>query len=146
MSPSTPITPITHRRPSLLAACAVLLLVLAGADVAAGAPQLAPTATCPADAVAELDRTIDFVRGQTWTDQPQKMALNISPDLNACRVVLNVGHLSAKEEAALQAGAGPRLAIEHRKDFGHPSRILLILWVVFGGSGLIWLYRRTSRL
>jgi len=143
MSASTLRTP---RRSPLVAAYGVALLVLAGAQAATAAPQLAPTATCPADAVAELGRTIDFVQGQTWTDQPQKMALNISPDLNACRVVLNVGHLSAKDEAALEAGAGPRLAIEHRKDFGRPSRTLLILWVIFGGSGLIWLYRRTARL
>lgn len=134
-------------RSVLMAACAVAVLVLAGgAQAATAAPPLAPTATCPAAAVAELGRTIDFVQGQTWTDQPQKMALNISPDLNACRVVLNVGHLSAKDEAALEAGAGPRLSIEHRKDFGRPSRVLLILWVIFGGSGLIWLYRRTARL
>lgn len=144
MSPSTPIASFPGSR--LAAACAAVLLVLAGAHVATAAPTLTPTATCPADAVAELNKTIAFVQGQTWTDQPQKMALNISPDLNACRVVLNVGHLSAKDEAALQAGAGPRLAIEHRKDFGHQSRLLLILWVGFGVPGLIWLYRRTSRL
>ena len=137
--------PSAPRRSPLLAVCALLLIVLAGAQAATAAPQLAPTPTCPADAVAELSKTIAFVQGQTWTSQPQKMALNISPDLNACRVVLNVGHLSAKDEAALQAGAGPRLTIDHRKDFGRPSRVLLLLWVIFGGSGLIWLYRRTSR-
>lgn len=137
--------PIALRQSRLVAACAVLLFALTGADIASAAPQLDPTATCPADAVAELSRTIDFVRGQTWTDQPQKMALNISPDLNACRVVLTIGKLTTAEEAALQAGGGSRLAIEHRRDFARPSRILLILWVVFGGSGLIWMWRRYGR-
>ena len=137
--------PILRRPLRLVTACAVLLLAVTATDAATAASQLEPTATCPADAVAELSQTIDFVRGQTWTDQPQKMALNISPDLNACRVVLNIGKLSPAEEAALQAGGGSRLAIEHRRDFAHPSRILLILWVVFGGSGLIWMWRRYGR-
>lgn len=118
--------------------------LMAGA-LAAEAPQFEPTATCPADAVAELRRTIDFVRAQTWADQPGRMALNLSPDLNACRVVLNIGQLSAEEAAALQAGAGDRLAIEYRRDWARPSRVLLILWIVFGGSGLIWMYRRCAR-
>ena len=104
-----------------------------------------PTATCPQDALDELSRAIDFVRGQTWADQPGSNPLTISPDLNACRVVLSVGHLSDQEEAALQAGAGSRLAIEYRKDWARPSRLLLILWVVFGGSGVVWIYRRYAR-
>jgi hypothetical protein len=53
-------------------------------------------------------------------------------------VVLHVGNLSAAEEAALQAGAGSGLAIEYRRDWARPSRQLLILWIVFGGSGVIW--------
>jgi hypothetical protein len=138
-------TPCGRRRSWITAVCAGALLALGGPALAAEAPQFAPTATCPPDAVTELRRTIDFVRAQTWTDQPGKMALNISPDLNACRVVLNVGQLSAEEEAALQAGAGSRLAIEYRRDWARPSRVLLILWIVFGGSGLIWTYRRYAR-
>lgn len=104
--------------------------------------KLDPTATCPQDALDELNRAIDFVRGQTWTDQPGSIPLTLAPDLNACRVVLNVGQLSDQEEAALQAGAGTRLAIEYRKDWARPSRLLLILWLVFGGSGVVWVYRR----
>lgn len=138
-------TPPTRRRSWITAVCAGALLAFGGPAFATEAPQFAPTATCPADAVAELRQTIDFVRAQSWADQPGTMALNISPDLNACRVVLNVGQLSAEEEAALQAGAGSRLAIEYRRDWARPSRVLLILWIVFGGSGLIWIYRRYAR-
>ena len=107
--------------------------------------QLKPTATCAQDVVDELSKTIEFVRGQTWTDRPGSNPLTIAPDLNACRVVLHVGQLTDEEEAALQGGAGPRLAIEYRRDWARPSRVLLILWVVFGGSGLIWVYRRYGR-
>lgn len=107
--------------------------------------QLNPTATCPQDAVDELNKAIEFVRGRTWTDRPQNHALNIAPDVNACRVVLHIGDLSYEEEAALQTGAGSRLAIEYRRDWARPSRLLLILWIVFGGSGVIWVYRRYCR-
>ena len=107
--------------------------------------QLKPTATCPQDALDELNKTIEFVRGQTWADRPGGHPLNIAPDLNACRVVLHVGELTDEEEAALQAGAGSRLAIEYRRDWAKPSRLLLILWIVFGGSGVIWVYRRYGR-
>ena len=107
--------------------------------------QLKPTATCPQDVLDELNKTIEFVRGQTWTDHPGTNPLAIAPDLNACRVVLHVGHLTDEEEAALQAGAGSRLAIEYRRDWAKPSRLLLILWIVFGGSGVIWVYRRYGR-
>ena len=143
------------------AACVIACLALGWAPVpvlAAASPtsephptssspglQLEPTATCPQDALDELIRTIDFVRGQAWTDRPGSHPLNVSPDLNACRVVLHVGQLSRDEEAALQAGAGSRLAIEYRRDWARPSRLLLILWIVFGGSGVIWVYRRYGR-
>lgn len=106
---------------------------------------LKPTATCPQDALDELHKTINFVRGQTWTDRPGHNALTLAPDLTACRVVLHVGELTQDEEAALQAGAGSRLAIEYRRDWARPSRLLLMLWIVFGGSGLIWVYRRYAR-
>jgi hypothetical protein len=107
--------------------------------------RLTPSATCPGDAVDELSKTIEFVRGQTWADQPGSNSLTIAPDLNACRVVLHVGQLNDQEEAALKTGAGSRLAIEYRRDWAKPSRLLLILWVVFGGSGLIWVYVRYAR-
>lgn len=140
----------------LLAGLALLLGLAAGQPPAsATAPQpapaeasssagmrLQPTSSCPQDAVDEMNRAIDFVRGRTWAETPGDAPLTIAPDLTTCEVVLHIGHLSKTEEAALEAGAGPRLAVEYRKDWARPSRILLILWVVFGGSGLIWIYRR----
>lgn len=107
--------------------------------------QLKPTVTCPQDALDELNKTIEFVRGQTWADQPGSIPLTIAPDLSACREVLHVGHLSAEEQAALQAGAGSGLAIEYRRDWARPSRLLLVLWIIFGGSGVIWVYLRYGR-
>jgi hypothetical protein len=115
------------------------------ARVSAGAVQLTPTATCSQEAVDELNKTIEFVRGQMWAEQPGSIALNIAPDLNECRVVLHVGHLSDKEQAALRAGAGSRLAIEYRRDWARPSRVLLTLWIIFGGSGVVWVYWRYAR-
>ncbi|HVW32307.1 MAG TPA: hypothetical protein VHL53_07195 [Acidimicrobiia bacterium] len=145
----------------VLAAGSVLVFVLGTAAAPAGAagpvppnvaapdrpvrPSLQPTTTCPPPAVDQLQRAIDFVQGRTWADKPGNTPLNLSPDLIACTVTLNVGPLSKTEEAALQAGAGPRLAIVHHRDFAKPSRVLLILWVVFGGSGLVWMFRRYAR-
>jgi len=110
-------SPISTARTRLWIAAtgSVVLLTLGWQGVSTAAPQLEPTATCPA------------------------------PDLNACRVVLNIGQLSAREEAALQAGAGSRLAIEYRRDWARPSRVPLILWVVFGGAGLVWTFHRYAR-
>lgn len=153
----------TRSRAVLVAAGAVLLVVLAGGGTPASAttpppsdppvtsrpPGLAlqPTPTCPQEAVDEITRAIEFVRGQTWAHQPDDNALALLPDLEGCRVVLEVGdgQLSQEEEAALQAGAGSRLAIEYRRDWVRPSRLLLILWVVFGGSGVVWVYWRHAR-
>ena len=104
-----------------------------------------PTDACPQPALDELNETIAFVRGKTWTDQPGRHSLALAPDLTTCRVVLHIGQLSDAEEAALQAGAGSRLAIEYRRDWAKPSRLLLILWVVLGSSGVIWVYRRYGR-
>jgi hypothetical protein len=104
-----------------------------------------PTATCPPEALDELNEAIEFIRGRTWTDRPEGQALNITPDVDACRVVLHIGDLSHEEEAALHAGAGSRLAIEYRRDWASPSRVLLILWILFGGSGVIRVYRHYYR-
>jgi hypothetical protein len=123
----------------------IVFFALGVGQTPASAATLEPTATCPQDAVDELGRAIEFVRGQTWTDRPGSNPLTILPDLNACRVVLNVGHLNDREEAALQAGAGSRLSIEYRKDWARPSRLLMVLWLVFGGSGVVWVYRRYAR-
>jgi hypothetical protein len=115
-----------------------------GANPSAGM-QLQPTTTCPQESVDEISRAIQFVRSRAWADSPANDALTIAPDLTVCQVVLHIGHLTDREEAALQAGAGSRLAIEYRRDWARPSRVLLILWAVFGGSGLIWIYRRYAR-
>lgn len=104
-----------------------------------------PTDACPQPALDELNQTIEFVRGKSWTDQPGRHALNVAPDLITCRIVLHIGQLSAAEEAALQAGAGSRLAIEYRRDWAKPSRWVMILWLIFGSSGVIWVYRRYGR-
>lgn len=106
---------------------------------------LQPTATCPQSGVDEIQQAIEFVQGKTWAEKPGGVPLNISPDLTACKVTLNVGKLSKAEEAALIAGAGSRLAVVHRRDWARPSHLLLILWIVFGGSGLIWMFRRYAR-
>lgn len=137
--------PTDRTRLWIAAAGSVVLLALGWHGVSAAAPELQPTAACPPDAVAELHQAIDFVRGQTWAEDPGTLSLNIAPDLNACRVVLNIGQLSPLEEAALQAGAGSRLAIEYRRDWARPSRVLLILWIVFGGGGLVWMFHRYAR-
>jgi hypothetical protein len=134
-------------RPCRWLRCLVLCLTIGWGQVPAVAAdmQLEPTATCPRGAIDELNKTIEFVRGQSWADEPGHNPLNIAPDLNACRVVLHVGQLTDQEEAALQAGAGPGLAIEYRRDWARPSRLPLILWIVFGGSGVIWVYLRYGR-
>ena len=140
-------------RARLSIASFALVLAVVGGPVSAVAAEptasnappamhLEPTATCPAPAVDEITQAIDFVRGQTWASQPGANALTIAPDLSACRVVLHVGQLSDQEEAALQAGAGSRLSIEYRRDWARPSRVLLILWIIFGGSGLVWVFWR----
>jgi hypothetical protein len=138
-----------------VAACiAVVLAVGSGAatPASAAAPEMSapemslrPTSTCPQPAVDEINKAIHFIQGETWADRPGATPVNIVPDLIACQVTLNVGHLSKHEESALEAGAGPRLSIVQRHDWAKPSRVLLILWIVFGGSGLIWLWRRYLR-
>jgi len=107
--------------------------------------ELQPTPSCPQNAVGDLNKAINFVQGQTWAERPGDNPLLLSPDLNACKVVLSVGHLSKTEEAALYAGAGSRLAITYRRDWARPSRSLLILWIVFGGAGVVWVFRRYAR-
>lgn len=120
-------------------------LVLGGASGPAWGQEWEPTASCPEEAVEEITRTIDFVRAQTWAAQPGSYALNLAPDIDTCRVVLHVGSLSHQEEAALRAGAGSRLAIEYRRDWARSSPVPLLLWTIFGGSAVVWTYRRYAR-
>ena len=104
---------------------------------------LTPTATCPQPDLDELARAVDFVKGQSWTKNPDSAGFEIAPDTTACQVVLRINHLNPDERTALTTGAGPRLVIKGVRDPPRPSRLPLFLWIIFGGSGLIWLFRRT---
>ena len=53
--------------------------------------------------------------------------------------------LNAGEQAALERGGEGRLAIERTKDNAKPSRLPLLLWVVFGGAGLVFVFVRYGR-
>jgi hypothetical protein len=106
---------------------------------------LKPTAQCPQNDIDQLQRVITFVRGKSWAEKPESTAFAISPDTGACRVVLKINKVSSQEEAALQQGGGGRLSIEKLKDNPKPSRLPLILWVVFGGAGLVFVFARYGR-
>jgi len=106
---------------------------------------LKPTAQCAQNDIDQLQRVITFVRSKSWADQPDKTAFNITPDTAACRVVLKINKVSTTEESALEQGGQGRLVIEKLKDHPKPSRLPLILWVVFGGSGLVFVFVRYGR-
>jgi hypothetical protein len=106
---------------------------------------LKPTAQCPQNDIDQLQRVITFVRGKSWAEKPESTAFAISPDTGACRVVLKINKVSSQEEAALQHGGEGRLSIEKLKDNPKPSRLPLILWVVFGGAGLVFVFARYGR-
>jgi len=106
---------------------------------------LKPTAQCPQNDIDQLQRVITFVRGQSWAEHPGNSAFFLSPDTTACRVVLKINKVSSSEEAALQAGGEGRLAIERTKDNAKPSRLPLLLWVIFGGAGVVFVFIRYGR-
>jgi hypothetical protein len=106
---------------------------------------LEPTATCPQGDIDTLQRVISFIRGQSWADEPNSTAFVINPDTTNCRVVLKIPDLSDDEAAALQQGGENRITIEETKDHGKASRLPLVLWVVFGGAGLVLLFLRYGR-
>ena len=110
----------------------------------AGIP-LKPTAQCSQNDIDQLQRVITFVRGKSWAEKPESTAFAVNPDTAACRVVLKINKVSGQEEAALQRGGEGRLAVEKVKDHPKPSRLPLILWVVFGGSGLVFVFARYGR-
>ncbi len=107
--------------------------------------ELKPTAQCPQPDIDQLQRVITFVRSQSWAEHPGDNPYLLNPDTNACRVVLKIGKVSGSEEAALQAGGEGRLAIERTKDNAKPSRLPLLLWVVFGGAGVVFVFVRYGR-
>ena len=106
---------------------------------------LKPTAQCPQTDIDKLQRVVTFVRGRSWAEDAGEKPFQINPDTNACRVVLKIGKVSSSEEAALQAGGEGRLAIERTKDNAKPSRLPLLLWVVFGGAGVVFVFVRYGR-
>ncbi|MCA1845368.1 MAG: hypothetical protein LC792_19685 [Actinobacteria bacterium] len=110
----------------------------------AGIP-LKPTAQCPQNDIDQLQRVITFVRSKSWAEQPDSTAFAVSPDTATCRVVLKINKVSSQEETALQRAGEGRLSIQLLKDHPKPSRLPLILWVVFGGPGLVFLFARYGR-
>jgi len=106
---------------------------------------LKPTATCPQADVDQLQKVITFVQGQSWSQHPGNSAFSLTPDTAACRVVLKIHQVSSVEQAALEQGAGSRLAIQRTKDYAKPSRLPLLLWVVFGGAGVVFIFIRYGR-
>jgi len=106
---------------------------------------LQPTAQCPQNDIDQLQRVMTFVRGKSWAEDPAGTAFAIAPDTTACRVVLRINEVSSQEEAALERGGEGRLSIERSKDNAKPSRLPLLLWVVFGGAGLVFVFVRYGR-
>jgi hypothetical protein len=142
-----------------LAAVAALLLFLAGAGIGAGGPasaqtltpqsttpvNLKPTDKCPQPDVDQLQRVIRFVQDQSWSQHPGSTAFLLNPDTAACRVVLKINKVSNVEQAALERGGEGRLSIQKTKDYAKPSRLPLILWVIFGGAGVVFVFIRYGR-
>lgn len=106
---------------------------------------LEPTAQCPQSEIDQLQRVITFVQGKSWAEDPAGTAFAIVPDTSGCRVVLRINKVSSQEEAALERGGEGRLSIERTKDNAKPSRLPLLLWVVFGGAGLVFVFVRYGR-
>jgi hypothetical protein len=108
---------------------------------------LTPTDQCPQADIDSLQRVITFVRGQSWAEKPGSTGFRLDPDTSACRVVLMIeeNRLSDAETAALQRRGENRLSIVEEKGRAEPSRLPLLLWVVFGGAGLVFVYARYGR-
>jgi hypothetical protein len=60
-------------------------------------------------------------------------------------LVLKIPDVSDSEAAALQRGGENRITVEETKDHSKPSRLPLVLWVVFGGAGLVLIFLRYGR-
>ena len=136
-------------------ATALLFMAVLGSNAVASAQtletnsaptmNLKPTATCPQADVDQLQKVITFVQGQSWSEHPGNSAFSLSPDTTGCRVVLKIHQVTSVEQAALEQGGGTRLAIQKTKDYGKPSRLPLLLWVVFGGAGVVFVFVRYGR-
>lgn len=106
---------------------------------------LKPTASCPQSEIDRLQQVISFVEGRSWEEQPGSHAFLLSPDTAKCRVVLKINKVSTGERAALEKGGGAELSIEKTKDYAKPSKLPLILWVIFGGAGVVFVFIRYGR-
>lgn len=106
---------------------------------------LTPTHECSQTDIDQLQRVITFVRSKSWAEEPSSTAFAINPDTASCRVVLRISKVSAEEQAALERGGEGRLSIERTKDNAKPSRLPLLLWIVFGGAGLVFVFVRYGR-
>lgn len=141
------------RRTGWLAALVALGLLVGAGSAAAQTPttgdapafNLEPTESCPQSDIQELQRVIRFVQGKSWAEDPGSTSFLLSPDTASCRVVLRISEVSTAEQAALEQAGEGRLSIERTKDRAEPSRLPLILWVIFGGAGLVFVFRRYGK-
>jgi len=140
-------------RPAV-AVVAVLLAIVGGGAVASAQTlttqntasiTLKPTDKCPQADIDQMQKVITFVQGLSWSEHPGSTAFQLSPDTSACRVVLKISKVSGVEQAALERGGGSRLAIQKTKDYGKPSKLPLILWIIFGGAGVVFVFIRYGR-
>ena len=106
---------------------------------------LKPTDKCPQAEVDQMQKVITFVQGQSWSEHPGNTAFSINPNTATCQVVLKIHQVTSVEQAALEQGGGTRLAIQKTKDYAKPSRLPLLLWVVFGGAGVVFVFVRFGR-
>ena len=136
-------------------AIAVLVAAVLGSSAVASAQTLEsstnapmnvkPTDKCPQADVDQMEKVITFVQGQSWSEHPGNTAFSLSPDTANCRVVLKIHQVTSVEQAALERGGEGRLAIQKTRDYGTPSRLPLLLWVVFGGAGVVFVFVRYGR-
>lgn len=110
-----------------------------------GQVNLKPTAKCPQPEIDQMEKVISFVESQSWSQHPGSVAFLLDPDTSTCRVVLKISKVSSTEQAALRQGAGGRLSIEKTKDYAKPSRLPLLLWIIFGGAGVVFIFVRYGR-
>jgi hypothetical protein len=137
-----------------VAGAVVLLVVLAGSEPASAQTlvttttvqvNLKPTAKCPQAEIDQMQKVISFVQGQSWSQHPGSTAYLLDPDTNTCRVVMKISKVSSVEQAALERGGEGRLSIEKTKDYAKPSRLPLLLWIIFGGAGVVFVFIRYGR-
>ena len=137
------------------AAAVVVLVLLAGTGPASAQTlvttttaqtiNLKPTAKCPQAEIDQMRKVISFVQGQSWSEHPGNTAFLLDPDTASCRVVLKINKVSSLEQAALERGGEGRLSIEKTKDYAKPSRLPLLLWMIFGGAGVVFVFIRYGR-